>query len=78
MNYTCAQFNPARDFAPRIVAYAAGWTGVAFQNAWLYIVAPIVGAPIGGWVADTLLFGSSDHNDDYDDTAQQHDKAGKV
>ena len=55
------QLNPARDFAPRIVAYFAGWTGVAFRGAWLYAVAPLVGAPVGAWVADSLLF--SDHND---------------
>lgn len=53
---TQAGFNPARDFGPRIVAYAAGWTGVAFQNCWVYIVAPLVGAPIGAAIVDKLLY----------------------
>jgi hypothetical protein len=47
------------------VAYAAGWTEVAFHQSWLYIVAPLVGAPIGGWVADALLFA-----DDEEETAK--------
>lgn len=54
---TQAGFNPARDFGPRIVAYAAGWGDVAFQGWWVYVVAPIVGAPIGAAIADLLLFG---------------------
>ena len=53
---TQAGFNPARDFGPRIVAYLAGWGKVAFQGWWVYIVAPIVGAPIGAFVADVILF----------------------
>jgi glycerol uptake facilitator protein len=53
---TQAGFNPARDFGPRVVAYFAGWEGVAFQGWWVYVVAPVVGAPLGGFVADCLLF----------------------
>jgi hypothetical protein len=30
-----------------VVAYLAGWKEVAFLNCWVYIVAPIVGAPLG-------------------------------
>ena len=52
------KFNPARDFAPRLVAYAAGWRGVAFRHAWLYVLAPICGAPLGGWAAERLLGGA--------------------
>jgi len=53
---TQAGFNPARDFGPRIVAWLAGWKTVAFQSAWLYIVAPIVGAVFGAALADRILF----------------------
>jgi glycerol uptake facilitator-like aquaporin len=53
---TQAGFNPARDFGPRIVAWFAGWKTVAFTGAWVYIVAPIVGAILGASVADHLLY----------------------
>ena len=53
---TQAGFNPARDFGPRIVAWFAGWKTVAFTNAWLYIVAPIIGASVGAALADRVLF----------------------
>lgn len=56
---TQAGFNPARDFGPRIVAWFAGWKTVAFTNAWLYIVAPIVGAAVGAALADRVLFADS-------------------
>jgi glycerol uptake facilitator protein len=54
---TQAGFNPARDFGPRLVAYAMGWSSdIAFQNWWVYVVAPIVGAPIGGAFVDKILY----------------------
>jgi MIP family channel proteins len=55
--------NPARDFGPRIVAYMAGWTEVAFQNCWVYIVAPIVGAPLGAMLVDKVLYYGQEHGD---------------
>ncbi|ORY45159.1 putative glycerol uptake facilitator protein [Rhizoclosmatium globosum] len=46
-----AGLNPTRDFAPRLVALAAGWGKIAIpgpQNGfWVYIVGPIVGAQVG-------------------------------
>ena len=48
--------NPARDFGPRIVAYFAGWTDVAFQNCWLYIAGPIVGALFGAALIDKFVY----------------------
>jgi MIP family channel proteins len=57
---TQAGFNPARDFGPRIVAWFAGWKTVAFTNAWLYIVAPIIGALGGAALADRVLFADFD------------------
>lgn len=51
---TQACFNPARDFAPRLFSALAGWGHVALPLGsdwgWLtvYIVAPILGAILGG------------------------------
>lgn len=45
--YTQAGFNPFRDFAPRIVAYFAGWREYAFPKEplgafYVYILSPII------------------------------------
>ena len=48
--------NPARDFGPRIIAALAGWGNVAMKGWWVYVIAPIVGAPLGAWVADKVLY----------------------
>lgn len=51
---TQACFNPARDFGPRLFAFWAGWGDTALPGPngdgfWLvYIVAPILGAVLGG------------------------------
>lgn len=50
---TMAAFNPARDLAPRLFSYFAGWGSLVFStNGWgwltVYVVAPIVGAVLGG------------------------------
>jgi glycerol uptake facilitator protein len=60
---TQAGFNPARDFGPRIVAYLAGWKEVAFLNCWVYIVAPIVGAPLGAMFVDKVLYCGQEEGD---------------
>ncbi|HBE68992.1 MAG TPA: aquaporin [Planctomycetaceae bacterium] len=58
---TQACFNPARDFAPRLFAFLAGWGQIAWPIGsdwgWLtvYIIAPIVGAIIGGGLYTTVL-----------------------
>jgi glycerol uptake facilitator-like aquaporin len=51
---TQAGWNPARDLGPRLVALALGWGSVALPGPgggfWVYIVGPLVGAPLGGLV----------------------------
>jgi glycerol uptake facilitator protein len=55
---TQACFNPARDFGPRVFASLAGWGAIALPGfsdlGWLtvYIIAPVVGAVLGGGLYD--------------------------
>jgi glycerol uptake facilitator protein len=52
--------NPARDLGPRLAAWVCGWSG-AFNDqrgdfyAWVPIVGPLIGGPLGGWVYDLLV-----------------------
>ena len=58
---TQACFNPARDFGPRLFAMFAGWGEIAIPGPngrgffTVYIVAPIIGALIGGGLYDRVL-----------------------
>jgi glycerol uptake facilitator protein len=58
---TQACFNPARDFGPRLFACLAGWGSIALPGfrdlGWLtvYIIAPIVGAVLGGGLYDVAI-----------------------
>lgn len=58
---TQACFNPARDFGPRLFAYAAGWGSVAIPGPngsailVVYLVAPIAGAVAGIGVYQLLF-----------------------
>jgi glycerol uptake facilitator protein len=58
---TQACFNPARDFGPRLFASLAGWGSIALPGmqdlSWLtvYIVAPILGAVLGGGLYDFAI-----------------------
>ena len=57
---TMACFNPARDLGPRVFSALAGWGGVPFAvngSGWLtvYVLAPILGALLGGGLHRTLL-----------------------
>merc|ERR1719361_1876540 len=59
---TQAGWNPARDFGPRLVAAMAGWGEVAIPGPrggfWVYIVGPLLGAPVGAFLAECLLWRS--------------------
>lgn len=52
-------FNSARDFGPRVVLAMAKWGRVAFPGAgngwWVYMVAPMLGGPLGMAAYDALL-----------------------
>jgi glycerol uptake facilitator protein len=58
---TQACFNPARDFGPRLFAFFAGWGPIALPGPrgagffTVYIVAPILGAIIGGGLYRRVL-----------------------
>ena len=56
---TQAGWNPARDFGPRLVAFAAGWDEVAIPGPrngfWVYIVGPLAGGLVGGAVYQATL-----------------------
>jgi MIP family channel proteins len=51
--------NPARDFGPRLFTAIAGWGGDVFRagNSWWWVpvVAPPIGAVLGGWVYDLCV-----------------------
>lgn len=55
---TMAGINPARDLGPRIATWMLGWGEVSFPGIgpawWIWTVAPIVGAIVGGGAAILL------------------------
>src|SRR5436190_8263698 len=51
--------NPARDFGPRLFTAVAGWGGEVFTAGhswwWVPVVAPCIGAIVGGWTYDVFV-----------------------
>lgn len=51
--------NPARDLGPRLFTFVAGWGDLVFRagNGWWWVplVAPPIGAVLGGFVYDALI-----------------------
>ena len=54
--YTQGGFNPARDFAPRLVAYLGGWGSAAFPKVPFSFFTVYMVGPILGVVVSTLGF----------------------
>ena len=59
---TQACMNPARDFGPRITAFFAGWKSIAFPGPngalptlSVYLISPLVGAVLGGFIYDRCV-----------------------
>ena len=52
-------FNPARDFGPRLIAYAAGWGPIAIPGPsagfWAYLAGPLTGAAISAAIYQFLI-----------------------
>jgi len=51
--------NPARDFGPRLFTFVAGWGAEVFRAGngwwWVPVVAPCIGAVLGGWIYDAFV-----------------------
>lgn len=54
---TGAGINPARDFGPRLATFFAGWGFASMNGAFAYLAGPMVGGPIGAFIADLILYG---------------------
>lgn len=56
--------NPARDFGPRLFTAVAGWGTDVFRAGngwwWVPIIAPCIGAVLGGWIYDACVGRSLD------------------
>lgn len=49
------RFPTARDLGPRLVTLMAGWGAASMTNSVVYIIGPLVGGPVGAFVADYIL-----------------------
>lgn len=67
---TAGQTNPALDFGARIMLSAVGYPNSIWTSnsgyAWIPIIVPVIGACLGAWLYDVLVFtGSSPVNSPY-------------
>lgn len=60
-----ASINPARELGPRLILKAFGWSTAAFHQIGTYMLAPMLGATLGGLFVDKFLYGT--YNNDEDD-----------
>eukprot|EP00977_Amphora_coffeiformis_P022412 scaffold10860_cov182-Amphora_coffeaeformis.AAC.29 len=56
-----ASMNPARELGPRLILKAFGWSTAAFHQIGTYMIAPIVGATLGGLFVDKFLYGTNNY-----------------
>ena len=52
--------NPARDFGPRLASWITGWSNAWNDQrgdfyAWVPIVGPLIGGPLGAYIYDTFI-----------------------
>ncbi|EEC42579.1 predicted protein [Phaeodactylum tricornutum CCAP 1055/1] len=52
---TGGSFNPVRDMGPRIVSVIGHWGPTALTNFLPYLLGPMIGGPIGAFLADKVL-----------------------
>ena len=48
--------NPARDMGPRLVSMMAHWGRDAILDFLPYLVGPLLGGPLGAFLADKVLW----------------------
>lgn len=51
-----ASLNPARDLGPRLALWGFGWSSTAFYQLPVYLFAPVLGATLGGFFVDHILY----------------------
>jgi glycerol uptake facilitator protein len=52
---TGGSFNPVRDMGPRVVSVIGHWGPTALTNFLPYLLGPMIGGPIGAFLADKVL-----------------------
>uniref|UniRef100_A0AC34QYD1 Uncharacterized protein n=1 Tax=Panagrolaimus sp. JU765 TaxID=591449 RepID=A0AC34QYD1_9BILA len=74
--------NPARDLAPRIFTFVAGygWEVFSYRDYewwWVPVVCPFIGALMGGWTYHLLVAANNDEHVDhhsFSSSSESHEK----